>query len=157
MPADRYDPLRFEACRQSSVLIIDDNPDHRLLMQSALEHFLPRITYTWASSAKATLDHLTECISRQQPLPRLVLLDLYLPEREQGLQLLRALKCNRTFQRIPVIVISYSADPNEVSEMYQEGTNSYLVKPTGYDQWLACFKTIKAYWWDAVTLPEQQH
>ena len=148
-----YSPKHSANYRQASVLVIDDNADHWSIMRSVLEHVLPQANSFWVPDANSALAHLEECLSRGCILPKLILLDLYLPKREHGQQLLRMLKAHPSFHRLPIIVLSYSDNPQDIKDMYQEGTNSYIVKPTEYGQWLGCFQTLKTYWWDAVTLP----
>lgn len=135
------------------MLIVDDNPDHWVLMQSALGHALPNGRYVWASNAEGALSYLDECVAQRRPLPKLVLLDLYLPDRTHGCQLLRAIKTNPAYNRMPVVVISYSDDAGDIRDIYEHGGNSYVVKPTNPVDWPECFRRLKTYWWDAVTLP----
>jgi hypothetical protein len=50
-------------------------------------------------------------------------------------------------------MLSRSADSEDIRESYMLRTNSYIVKPDGYEKWLDCFTTFRHYWWDAATLP----
>ena len=138
-----------------SVLIVEDNPDQWLIMQSALRNYLPNVQTAWAAGVNGALGYLDECTAEERPLPRLILLDLYLPDREQGWQLLKILKEHPRYHETPVIVVSYSANRDDIRQTYKRGGTSYIVKPTEYPQWLNCFQMFKTYWWDAVTLPKR--
>lgn len=140
---------------RSRVLIVEDNPDHWLIMQSALRNFLPDVQTTWVAGVNGAIDYLDECTAEGRSLPRVILLDLYLPDREQGWQLLQMLKEHPRYHDTPVIVVSYSTNPDDIRQTYKRGGTSYIIKPTAYPQWLDYFQMFKTYWWDAVTLPKR--
>jgi CheY-like chemotaxis protein len=87
-------------------------------------------------------------------MPKLILLDLYLPERNDGWQVLSEIRaltapCNQ----VPVVMLSSSNVQADITEAYRRGSSSYLVKPTAYSEWLDYFKQLRTYWWETVTLP----
>lgn len=59
--------------------------------------------------------------------PKVIFLDLKMPKVD-GLAVLRALRADDRTRRIPVVVVSSSDRDSDVSEAYQLGANSYLVK-----------------------------
>jgi hypothetical protein len=79
------------------------------------------------------------------PQPGLILLDLKLP-RVSGLEVLRQLKAHEQFRRIPVVVLTTSAEDRDVQTAYQLGANSYVVKPVSYDQFMDVTRQIERYW-----------
>ena len=82
------------------------------------------------------------------------MLDIYLPGREDGWQLLPSLKMpGSTLRLIPVTLLSHSEMPEDIQIGYDLGANSYLVKPTDYAQWLDYFQILRQYWWNTVSLP----
>lgn len=97
------------------------------------------------------LHHLLDESAR---LPELILMDLYLPEREDGWELLEAIKLHHTLRRLPVVVLSHSDDPEDVEQSYYLRSTSYLVKPLSYSGWVTYFKDFRRYWWESVTLPQ---
>lgn len=136
------------------LLLIDDRPDHWAIIQPILEQQLPNLKTVRLSEAKASLDYLNACITQNQALPTLILLDMYLPDREIGLSLLQQIKqANTDYSLIPVVVLSDSDDERDVEEMYQAGCSSYLVKPATGQGWQDLIQKIKNYWWDTVTRP----
>lgn len=78
-------------------------------------------------------------------LPRLVFLDLHLP-RVDGFGVLRTLKSDPRTRAIPVVVISSSDDPDDLSRCYQEGANSYVRKPMELDRYEEVFMRVTSYW-----------
>ncbi len=86
-------------------------------------------------------------------LPCLVLLDLNLP-RMNGLQLLRDLRTIKSPPAIPIVVVSTSNNPSDVSTAYSLGAAGYLCKPLSLDSYVEKLRYLTHYWFDAVTLPE---
>jgi CheY-like chemotaxis protein len=79
------------------------------------------------------------------PLPELILLDLKLPGIS-GLDLLKDIKTNPGIKRIPVIILTSSAEEGDRALGYDLGANSYLVKPISFDGFLDVVGKIKEYW-----------
>ena len=82
---------------------------------------------------------------KTHPLPELVLLDLKLPGIS-GLDVLKEIKSNPGLKRIPVIILSSSAEEGDRALGYDLGANSYLVKPISFEGFLEVVGTIKEYW-----------
>lgn len=77
--------------------------------------------------------------------PALILLDLHMPERS-GLELLAWLRADRNLQTIPVIVLTNSAELEEVDRAYELGIQSYLVKPVGFTALRDVLRELEAPW-----------
>jgi len=79
------------------------------------------------------------------PPPILILLDLKLPKVD-GLEVLRQLKTHAVFRTIPVVILTTSTEEGDVQVAYQEGANSYIVKPVDFDQFMQIVENIHVYW-----------
>jgi two-component system response regulator len=79
-----------------------------------------------------------------EPL-RLVLLDLKMP-RLGGLDVLRRLKADDKAKQIPVVVLTSSAEEQDVIECYTLGVNSYLVKPVPFAEFTQLITHTGLYW-----------
>jgi two-component system response regulator len=77
--------------------------------------------------------------------PKVILLDLKLP-RISGLEVLRQLKSDPRTQMIPVVVLTSSAEDQDMIESYQLGVNSYIVKPVDFEQFNEAVKQLGFYW-----------
>lgn len=140
--------------KQGSLLIVEDNQDHWTLIRLGLQKQLPNVNLIWVVNATEAMDYLNACLNEAMELPRLILLDLYLPLREEGLQLLRVVKSSvPVLQRIPVVVLSMSHHLDDIQETYQLGSSSYFVKPSQPHEWTTYFKAICEYWGNTVRLP----
>lgn len=137
-----------------TVLIIEDNTDQWFIIRWALLQRFPEVQAVWKSDLHQAVSYLEACLDGEQQLPKLIFLDLYLPQSSTGWTMLRILKTHDIYQQIPVVTLSNSDKPTDINESYKFGTNSYAVKPKGYEEWLACFATFRHYWWQAISLPE---
>ena len=61
-----------------------------------------------------------------------MLLDLNLPVMD-GYQVLQRMKADDRTKRIPVIVLTTTDDPREVTRCYDLGCNVYITKPVDYE------------------------
>jgi two-component system, response regulator len=82
---------------------------------------------------------------RRSEQPRLILLDLKMP-RLSGLDVLRRLKADADTKLIPVVVLTSSAEEQDVIESYKLGVNSYLVKPVAFADFAAVIGQTGLYW-----------
>jgi CheY-like chemotaxis protein len=80
-----------------------------------------------------------------EPLPQVVLLDVKLP-RIPGLEVLAQLKANPVSHSIPVVMLTSSAEDQDIAAAYRLGANSYIVKPIDFHQFLDIANTIELYW-----------
>ncbi|GAB2601983.1 response regulator [Spirosoma areae] len=140
--------------RGAKILLIDDNPDQCALIQTVLQACMPEVGLLVASTAEAALSHLHLCLEAKKELPRLILLDLYLPQAEDGLRIVEQVKkANSPFRSIPLTLITQSTKEHDVRRSYDLGANSYIIKPTNYDKWRLYIDSLRQYWWYTVTLP----
>ncbi len=142
---------------RAKVLVIEDNVDHWTLMKNAMQQCLPEVTPVRVDTPDQALALLSDWRTQEWEIPKLILQDLYLPDRTDGWFLLEQIKampspCNQ----IPVVVLSSSDNRTDIEEAYRRGSASYLVKPTNFAQWLAYFQELRVYWWETVTLPPIQ-
>ncbi|MEJ6480831.1 response regulator [Nostoc punctiforme UO1] len=77
--------------------------------------------------------------------PKVILLDLKLP-RISGLEVLRQLKSDPRTRMIPVVVLTSSAEDQDMIESYQLGVNSYIVKPVDFEQFNQAVQQLSFYW-----------
>jgi two-component system, response regulator len=78
-------------------------------------------------------------------LPSLVLLDLKLPKVD-GFEVLKILKNHPVTRLIPVVILSSSAEKKDILESYQQGANSYIVKPVDFDDYRETISSLGNYW-----------
>ncbi|MBP7690434.1 MAG: response regulator [Anaerolineales bacterium] len=112
-----------------SVLLIEDNPDHAVLIQAVLETAWPAaVRVMILSDGLQALEYVRHpAPAPVLGLPDIVLLDLKLPKVD-GLEVLRALRGAAAWERVPVIVLTTSNNPADVRACYATGADAYLSK-----------------------------
>ena len=78
-------------------------------------------------------------------LPELILLDLNLP-RITGLDVLRQVRANERTRRIPVVVLTSSAEDQDILSSYDLGANSFVQKPVDFGQFVEATRQLGMYW-----------
>lgn len=111
-----------------TILVVDDEPDLRLLVRMTLEG--SGYTVEEASTAAEALERADEV------RPALILLDIRLPDAE-GFDVLRALRANEAFVETPVVMMSAHSSPPTLRKAEVIGSHDYLIKPFKYDDLLA--------------------
>jgi chemotaxis family two-component system response regulator Rcp1 len=86
------------------------------------------------------------------PTPDLLLLDMNMP-RMDGREVLAEMVADEILSTIPVVVLTTSAQDEEILKMYKLRCSSYIVKPVDFDQFLYVVRSIAEYWFTVVVLP----
>lgn len=87
------------------------------------------------------------------PVPVLVLLGLKLPKRN-GFEVLEWIRSQPKLKRLPVVMLTSSNEPPDISRAYDSGVNSYLGKPVGTGKLVDMLKTVDLYWLMTNTKPD---
>jgi two-component system, response regulator len=81
----------------------------------------------------------------QSEVTQLVLLDLKLPKID-GLDVLRALRADERTRLIPIVVLTSSAEEQDLLRSYGLGANSYVRKPVDFTQFVEAVRQLGLYW-----------
>lgn len=118
------------------ILIAEDDAGHARL----IEKNLGRAGVTAPLSRFADGQQILDFLFQRGPEPHrdpdsayLLLLDIRMPKVD-GTDVLRQLKADKELRKIPVIMLTTTEDPLEVSRCHELGCNSYIVKPVDYDK-----------------------
>lgn len=84
--------------------------------------------------------------------PCLILLDLNLPGTD-GREVLTKIKEDDALKMIPVIVMTSSRDDQDIAACYQQGANSYVVKPVDLNGFIEAITRLRDFWFQIVVLP----
>jgi two-component system response regulator len=77
--------------------------------------------------------------------PKVVFLDLKLPKVD-GIEVLRQVKSDERTKKIPIVVVTSSAEDRDRVESYNLGVNSYVVKPIEFDAFVKTIGDLGFYW-----------
>jgi len=102
------------------ILVVDDQPDLRLLIRLSLRS-LGEVAQ--ASSAEAALAQLA------QSVPDLLILDVWLGEGISGLELCRKLKDAPATAGMKIMLLSACGQQSDVAAGLAAGADHYMVKP----------------------------
>lgn len=102
------------------VLVVDDEPDNLTIADMMLK-YVGATVYTAQNGIEglALLDSMT---------PSFVLLDLSMPQMD-GWDMLKALRQDPKWDRLPVIAFTAHVMPGDKEEVLQAGFDGYLPKP----------------------------
>ena len=134
---------------QYPVLYVEDNADDVQLLRHAFKRADILDPVQFAQDGQEAIDYLAgaEKFSDRQkyPMPRLVLLDLKLP-RKTGIEVLQWIREQPALRKLPVIILSASAQKSDVGRCYELGANAFLVKPSSIDTLGDMCRAIQHFW-----------
>ena len=134
---------------KKTILLVEDNPDDVDLTLRAFRKCLIANEVVVARDGAEALDYLTStgiyAGKAANELPQVVLLDLHLP-KVSGLEVLRAIRADPNTKLLPVVVLTSSAEENDILESYGLGANSYIRKPVDFEQFLDAARQLGLYW-----------
>lgn len=137
-----------------SILIADDDADDRMLIEQAFRENNLTANLFFVEDGEELIDFLLQREPYQSvSRPSLIILDLNMP-RKNGIQALREIKANEQLRQIPIVVLTTSTAEEDILRTYDLGVSSYISKPFDYGTLLDITNTIKKYWIDTVSLPD---
>jgi DNA-binding response OmpR family regulator len=105
-------------------LVVDDDPDVRLVCRVALTSFGHEVL-----TARDGEEGLATALRER---PDMIVLDIMMP-RKDGLSLLRDLRADESAKEIPVVLLSALAASTDQLRGYEAGADGYLTKPFSPD------------------------
>jgi len=138
----------MDESRNDWLLVVEDNLDIWHILKLLIPQVLPNVSIKHASNDEAALRCLTEGSDKKPvALPKAILQDLYMPEREQGLSLVKRFKQpDSLYREIPLIVMSSSTDEQDINNVEQLGVDAYLIKPMIIGEWLERLAILQYYY-----------
>lgn len=130
---------------QNQILLIEDDPDHVLLVERALRKVRlsnPIRVMKDGEEAQACLAGLAR---DSAPLPMLILLDLKLP-RLSGIELLRWIRSEEAIAKLPVAILTSSKENEDLHRAFDLGVDFYLIKPAAFDTVLDLLMVLDLPW-----------
>ncbi|MFJ5220884.1 response regulator [Streptomyces sp. NPDC088354] len=143
--------MMIAPARPYDVLLVEDDVADAMLIEDALTARGTR-NLTQVQDGIAALDYLRR---PGQARPDLIVLDLNMP-RMNGRELLAVIKSDEDLRTIPVVVLTTSSAPDDVTAAYRQHANAYVTKPVNLDDFERAVQSIDAFYLDTATkLPRQ--
>ena len=137
------------------LLVEDSSGDARLAMEVFKEAKVRNILH-WTEDGVEALAFLRKEGKYAHALrPDLILLDLNLP-RKNGLEVLKDIKEDKNFKRIPVVILTLSKAEKDIIKSYNLHANCFIVKPIDFQQFIDVVKSIEDFWLTIVKLPPDE-
>ncbi|HZX31931.1 MAG TPA: response regulator [Rhodocyclaceae bacterium] len=139
--------------RPAEVLLVEDNMGDILLTREGFKRSGYPVNLHHVENGEDCLAFLRkEGAFADAPTPDLILLDLNMPVMD-GREVLKTLVADERFRHVPVVVLTTSANEQDIQEMYGLRTSSYIVKPLDFEEFQRIIQIIAEYWFTVATLP----
>ncbi len=127
----------YKPASELQVIFVDDDADDREIITEAMGKAVPDVQFV----ALVSCTELLSKLNRLSPLPRLVVLDLNLPQLN-GLDCLKQIRANSNYNGLQVIIYSTSANPTDIASAKAAGALLYIRKPWQYNEIVDIFKMV---------------
>jgi len=130
------------------ILIVEDNPNDVELTLDALKKQNLTNNIKVLEDGALALDYIfargkysDRKICDQ---PKLILLDLKLP-KVSGLEVLKKIKSDKRIKKTPAVILTSSNEEQDIIKSYENGANSYIVKPVNFEKFTKSVKELGMY------------
>lgn len=135
------------------ILLVEDSPsDVELTREGLHEVKLRNRLHVLTNGVDAVAFLRRQGAFVNAPRPGLILLDLNLP-RKSGREVLAEIKADESLKTIPVVVLTSSADEQDIRQAYGLHANCYVTKPIDFAQLAKVVRAIEGFWFSVVRLP----
>jgi CheY-like chemotaxis protein len=131
-----------------NILLVDDSPNDVTLIKAGLRdsHFANEIIV--AEDGEEALDFLYKrgkFANSKGDKPAFILLDIKLPLMN-GIEVLKVIRADANFNDVPIIMLTSSRDAHDLQDCYNNGANSFVVKPVNIIDFMGVVKDVGQYW-----------
>jgi len=130
---------------RNTILLVEDDQVEIDLARRACELFDSTLQLVVVEDSTVALEWISKAAKSNIPFPKLILLDLKLPQL-LGLATLRRLRMDSDTSDLPIIVYSKVHEPSDVVLSYQVGANSFVNKPEDIEQFSNLLQELSGYW-----------
>jgi two-component system, response regulator len=130
----------MRAPKSITIVLAEDDPDDRLLAEEALEEAGISNPVVWVKDGVDLMDWLKD----HEDTSAIVLLDLNMP-RMNGHEALESIR-EKYQGSVVVVVLTTSAQEEDIMRSYNKGVNSYLRKPLRAEDFAVLARSFGDYW-----------
>ena len=130
---------------QVDILLVDDEEGHSELVRRNFKRLGVPNPITSLTRGQDALDFVFgrgAFHNRSGTGRLLILLDIKMPGSIDGIEVLRQIKGDPEKKKIPVIMLTTTDDPRDVSRCYDLGCSVYITKPVDPNQFIEAVKRL---------------
>jgi two-component system response regulator len=131
-----------------NILLVDDSENDIKLIKTALHEAHLGNEIIVAEDGEEALDFLYKRGKYSEfnsDIPIFILLDIKMPLMD-GIEVLKIIRSDLSFNKIPIIMLTSSSDDHDLKECYENGANSFVVKPVVVKDFMEVVKELGQYW-----------
>ncbi|MBC7782979.1 MAG: response regulator [Burkholderiales bacterium] len=142
--------------RPVTILLVDDDPDCRLLIKDAISECRVQNEILEAANGQEALDLLHRRGKYENCAePGLIYMDIEMPLMD-GLTALEQIKADPQLRQIPVVMMTGVSDAAHMRRAAVLGANSYTLKPANAEQFLNTVLASTNYWLSVHQSPQNR-
>lgn len=125
------------------ILLVEDNPGDVELLRMAFQRARLECDLTVIADGQQALAYVQRRVGREPgSRPDLAILDLNIPKND-GLEILEAIRAADDFKGVPVVVLTSSASPRDAARVRELGAAKHLTKPMDLDGFMEVGNVVK--------------
>ena len=125
-----------------AIFLAEDNPGDVELLRYALKEHRVACELLVAEDGENEHNFIKQIIIGSLVYPSLVILDLNLPKRN-GWEVLSRIRTRPALAEIPVVILSSSGSPRDLSDATRLGAREYIRKPSSLEGFLQIGRVLK--------------
>jgi two-component system, response regulator len=146
--------MKYHSLR--TILLVEDSPIDAEMTMDALREANLANPVVHVEDGEECMDWLHArgvFAERQGDDPAVMLLDIKMP-RMNGLDVLKQVRSNDRFRRMPVVILSSSREESDLARSWDLGVNAYVIKPVDVSQFSQAVRTLGQFWTKLNQAPE---
>lgn len=121
-----------------NILLAEDDQDDQQIARDALEQAIPNMKLQMVNNGVEALEHLQQT----EQYPDIFITDIQMPQLT-GLEVLKLMKTDPKLKQIPVVILSTSKEPTDITQAKMLGAVLYLTKPYLFSEWVSMMGDVK--------------
>ena len=136
------------------ILLVDDDPAIADILNRAAQNSFIEASFIHVTTFEEAKQYIEDLKGRG---PKIVLLDIDLKGKADGLDFLALLRAHPKGRTLPTVILSASKAPRLVERAYAFGASSFTSKPFSFLEWRVYLSNLRTYWYETVTLLDVRH
>ncbi len=130
--------------KEVTILIAEDDEGHAGLIRKNLNRAGIINTIIHFANGQEVVDFLfrkSPDANRKEGEAYILLLDIRMPKLD-GVEVLSLVKADNELKKMPVIMITTTDDPREITKCHELGCNNYITKPIEYEMFVNAVRQL---------------